>query len=412
MKRIFSLLCVILTVFLLGSFCANAITVDYSLATEQQSPTAEYFERERISIHKNNIILNYFIQESGHPKDVSGLYYPDYYGGSFITEDGDLEVMLTNKDGEKQINRIVNDIKYSYCQHSYASLVGMINTIRDRINKYKKSEIGYSRDYTSATLEDKNNIIVVAFKNLNPDKEKWFRQYIANVDYILFQNVLCDNQNTSLYSGQGIQHFPISNNMVYTVNSSSAFRFRHYTNAGWKYGFITCGHGFAVNNKVYDTNYANIIPIIEQGISEIGTVKNVKCYGNMDAALVEMNDIYDYSNTINNSPYTLTSTNDDLCHPVCNQYVYFYGRNHSADFGQVVSTSYSGEWEGISFYDLVKTTNSLSFGDSGGLLCTTQTNYSSDLVGVAKGIETTNNNVYSVFTKAYNIINTWFLWRY
>ena len=51
MKRIFSLLCVILTVFLLGSFCANAITVDYSLATEQQSPTAEYFERERISIH-------------------------------------------------------------------------------------------------------------------------------------------------------------------------------------------------------------------------------------------------------------------------------------------------------------------------------------------------------------------------
>ena len=53
-------------------------------------------EKELESLKANTKLLNYFY-ELAPDEDYDGKYFPDYYGGSYIRDDGSLVIMLKDE---------------------------------------------------------------------------------------------------------------------------------------------------------------------------------------------------------------------------------------------------------------------------------------------------------------------------
>lgn len=389
----------ILSIFLVLVFTTFGVSLSNIGAETSNISLKEFVENENDSIKMNDKLLSYFSKNYGNNSRSLGqdIEYPNYYGGSFIDDDGNLNVMLTkNIKLDDNIEKVLSNVSKIECKYSYAELsevVDIVTIAMDNVDvkRSKGSEKSYYQDIMGSALNDEENVVEVYIKNLNDEKTEWFKNNVCDSDCILLKSSTSNATEEANTSGQ-----KLSND---SYSFSGAFRVKRTNDSGLHYGFITCGHGNSVGSTIY--GYDN---------KKIGTVKLHKYGGAYDMSYVEMSSKDNFSNTITGSPYTLKSTNDDISTPVVGQGAYIFATHNKNVGGKVTSTKVSFKYNNVTFSNMIGANYSSQSGDSGGLITSTpsSTNSTCKPLGVHKG----TFEKYKVFTSAMNVINYWHLVRY
>ncbi len=383
----------ILSVGILVIICAICLNNCFAVEHDLEDSTDNIYQKQIIAVKKNTELINSFIDYNKMSTANYEYNYPNNYGGSYINDDNNLVIKLTenNAVSRKIVTDVIDNVIVEKCEYSYGELLAASNTIMEKLGNYN-NDLKYENfctDVKGCAIDDEYNIIKVYIDNLDESKILWFKNKIDDSSYISFEEFEGSINEEVLYSGQG---FKIPSSLF-----SSAFRVIRTIDTGRQYGFLTCAHGLNVGDVVRS----------DSG-DAIGTVRLRKYEGAYDISYVQLYNKSGYSNTIVNSPYTLNATNDDLCHPVKNQLVYFYSRYDYDVFGKITSTNVSFNYNGKSFSGLIGANYPSRGGDSGGLVCTVPNNQSSNPVGIHKG----TFGEYKVFTSAVKAINLWYLNRY
>lgn len=387
------------TALIIGS----AVILSTVLIISASASNAENLEEKQYEAAKTNTRLLASFEYSNSLKAKSifgssneGAYYPEYYGGSYVDDNGDLTILLTenNQNIQNTVKNIADDnrIKFKNSKYSYAELTRLSDTISNKVQENLNNKVRSKNildDVEGTALIDDKNIIKVFIKDINDQKIKEFKENVVDSDALVFMNSSEENVDDAGYqlSGQKISTSSGS-------GLSSAFRVRRATDNGFEYGFLTCGHGNKLRDSVYD-NSGNLL----------GTVDLRKCSGNIDTSYVMLSSGSTFSNSISTTPYTLTTTNDGIVRPTSGLYVYLYGAKTHGSSGKVESTNVTFSADSVSFNGFIGSSYARESGDSGGLICcsSSSSNYTKNPVGVHKG----RFAGYSVFTNACNIINYW-----
>lgn len=387
----------ILSACILMIICTLCLSDCFAVEYDSESSIEDIYQKQIIAVKKNTELLNSFIDYDNNSTVDYEYNYPDNYGGSYINDDNNLVIKLTenNPVSRKIVTDVIDNVIVEKCEYSYGKLSAASNTIMEKLDNYNYGlkYDDYSKDVKGCAIDDEYNIIKVYIDNLDESKILWFKNKIDNSSYISFEEFEGSINEEVLYSGQGFKLPVQGGNYLF----SSAFRVIRTIDTGRQYGFITCAHGLNVGDIVRN----------DSG-DAIGTVRLRKYEGAYDISYVQLYSKSGYSNTIFNSPYTLNNTNDDLCRPVKNQLVYFYSRYDYDVFGKITSTNVSFNYNGRTFSGLIGANYPSREGDSGGLICTVPNNQSCNPVGIHKGVF----GEYKVFTSAANAINLWYLNRY
>ncbi len=382
MKTFKKIVCIFLTMMISILSCVNV-----SAYSKDESINITRKEKELLSLKENTKLLNYFYEQK--PDDeYDGKYFPDYYGGSYIENDGSLVIMIKDNQGKDIISNIIDSASFVSCNYSYSEIVKTLNFINKKIKELKNDP--YSKYFSGLVLNDKENTLTVYIKELSFEKERWFKEKVSNKAFLRFASIQIEPQDHINYSGQGIETDT-------GILLSGAFRVKRSTVTGMKYGFITCGHGNSLFQNIKGAD----------GIT-IGSVQLRQYSGSIDASYVQMSNSTYFSNNIHGSPYTLNNENDDLYYPTVGQGVWIHARMHLNDAGLIQSTNVSYSINGSTFSGLYGANYPCTNGDSGGLICSSAVNQSCNPTGVHKGIY----NGMSIFTSAVKIVNNWYFMRY
>lgn len=432
MKKINKITLKVLSIITVISLPFYMLPISHSAQEIDNNKNEIHFYNQNEGTKQNNNILNYFqdsIVKSRVAYDTNNieLSYPEYYGGSYLNDDGKLVILLKNND--ISIQRTLksvsnnNNLIFESANYSYAELTQYILDIL----KYQESKLStqnsvktydIAEDIIDCTLDDKNNKIIVGIRNLNDNKIKLFKKNVIDSDAIEFTNKLYKNSYVSnknsllinpitetnistLSTNYGVRpgmSIIASNTSIYSVG----FPVRRGDPVnGYQYGFLTAGHFMEEGYSIITTNYGEVV----------GTVESVAFGGKYDVSFVELNDGYTCSNNIYQTPYSLVTSNLDIDHPVVGKVVYKYGCKGYTS-GTILSTNYA--FQGIvSHYGLVKSSYASQEGDSGGLIASSSPDspYTKIQEGIHAGnvLDNNGNVEASYYCSASNIVNLWYL---
>ncbi|MDD6988470.1 hypothetical protein [Ruminococcus sp.] len=431
-KFLFKSLSVALSIVFL--FCSILLVyANDNRPNEEKDLQAVQFE----STQQNNNILNYFennIIKSRQNYDRINieLSYPDYYGGSYLDENGELIILL--KNGNENIRNnlktvsLNEELQFEQADFSYAELTEIINFIMSyQENNYdnnSKGEYNIAKDIVDCTLDDKNNKIIVGIRNLTSDKIDVFKNQILDSSAIEFvertytpksfgqNNYSSNNSNidtTAIVNNArslvtvrpGMELF-MSNkngNMTYSLGIPM---YRTIT-SGKQYGFVTAGHELAVNDFFTDLSTS----------TRVGTVKLNRVGGKYDVSFVALESGVTCSDNIKDTPYSLYPSNEELTKPVNGKLVYAYGAKTYTS-GKITTTNYSYYNEKLktSFSGMIGANYFSKPGDSGGLVASSGSdNYTKIQEGITCGGQYDNNDnlVGTYYCSVGNIVNLWYL---
>lgn len=401
-------------------------------------------KQQEVSIDQNNNILNYFrdtikLSRTNYDPLNMELSYPDYYGGSYLDENGKLNILLTNNNEytKKQLRDVAqnDELTFVTASYSYAELTEMINTIISYQDDYynrilNDNSYDIARDIVECTLDDMNNRIIVGIKELTETKIKEFNNKVLNSNAIQFENSICtpmlnseiskeakevsyQKLDSSIFTESVERSFTVKPGMQIFCNNgynySAGFPVYRTITSGKQYGFLTAGHLMEVGDIIYNPN--------DFDQDAIGTVRLNRVGGKYDVSFVSLNSGTVCSNNIANTTHYLCPSNYELDYPVSGKTVSLYGfRSYTS--GKIRSTNYSfHNGDNTSFTGMVATDYDSMPGDSGGLvasICTgseSGVNYTKMQEGIHCGYRKLDNNsiVGAYYCSAVNIVNLWYL---
>ena len=310
---------------------------------------------------------------------VAEQIYPDFFGGSYITNDGNL-VILYKGDSLNCVRKIKaiedNDIiKYKSCDYSYQELLDVMYEIRQC---YKMAPASLQNNLCGFGILDDKNVIEIDLIHMDEASINQFKQLYDHPSLVFVESGRFIDEYT-LYAGGVLTVEPASGRF-----GSYAFRARE-TSGQKRVGMVTGGHVRAVGEYAY---------IGDNIVGEC--VKSIYA-GSVDAAFVVVDDTeHELSNYIA-STYNELSTQTSL--PGVGTYINKRGGATGSTGGYIKSTNFELTRKGVTFTNLTAAEYDSANGDSGGIIYTyissTETRYT---VGIHKG-ETDITNL-KVFTKA------------
>lgn len=323
--------------------------------------------------------------------------FPEYYGGAFVNENGDLVVckVSENEDSEKEIVEMTNNpkiitrtVKYSY--NDLYTVYSEISQAMSDFNEGKRSEKILGDIKCTKTCET-DNTVIVEIEGLNDDKVKEFKELFPEADCVSFANwVGYTTFATAWKPGSG----------VYTSSGARASTgypvYFTDTDGLQKKGFITAGHAYSANASVYKSSTIN-------NTNKLGVCKASQLSGNVDAALIKItNSNYTMSSTTMYNGYTLSTTAYTI--PAEGSTVLKEGSTTQNQSGMVMSTNSSIAVNGLTLSNMIETTAYGLPGDSGGpFYCYTGSSY--NIVGSLSCATFTTNNPdlysYATFKRTY-----------
>ncbi len=272
--------------------------------------------------------------------------YPDYYGGAYINNDGNLVVNLVdnsngnNQDIEKRIGTdafIPKSCKYSY---------KMLTRIMDSLNTYKHQNLKnpICNNFNSYSLLDDQNIIVVYLDNYNQEQIDAFKQQVLDSPAIEFKKAESKfSSEISVNPGSKIHHFDKYGSVGYRAKLNGEI------------GFVTAGHLVDVNGMIDDNDYYYAI------------CRAHKQSGSVDASFCEITDSsYTPTNTLNGTSNTLSTT---ISEPGVGTVINKIGYSGGQTSGTILSTNASATDEyGVTYTNLTSADYTSAAGDSGGII--------------------------------------------
>ncbi|HAP94613.1 MULTISPECIES: hypothetical protein [Epilithonimonas] len=322
----------------------------------------------------------------------TNISYPDYYGGSFISDKGILTIYISGKfsTGKKEILKIIDEdkVKFKPAKFSYRYLTELMDELNLwAITKENPSLLNFISTFG---VMDEFNTIEVNVLGLDEYKKTLLEKSIFGKEGIKFTNASGRVKlETMIYPGCAVDR---TSSMV----TAGSVGFKAKRNSDGKIGFVTAGHAISVGETAY------------YGGAAVGTCANSKQSGTVDAAFVVLNNIS--TDEVSN---TLCSTVDNLSLsttlPGVGTVVNKRGRQTGATSGKILSTNISIISATGETIDNMSTADYNSDeGDSGG---TVYTYISSTGARPTAGIHMGAIGTTRYFTKATNILSTFGLSR-
>ena len=171
-------------------------------SSEQDSLLQERLTTQEKNVKKNNNLLHQMRQSIIHTNpaidaDTLERYYPDYYGGSYLNDNGQLVILVTD-DTEETKQKICSfagsdDIILEHARFSYAQLETIQSDIMQQKSRLSAQNNNpalrqLADDIVACHLNERYNHITVDIKHLNDDKVQLFKQAISDSDALVFEN--------------------------------------------------------------------------------------------------------------------------------------------------------------------------------------------------------------------------------
>lgn len=330
----------------------------------------------------------------------SSTDFPEYYGGCYINEEGNLVVLIKEEKHEyaqRFLTRsLSSSIKYETCQYSYNELQQVVDEIR------QKASAGNEFLFNNVSLygiSEKENSVEVGLLNNTPSVIQEFKKQICDSKTIKF----CNSGKLILDSGIDCASEIKTHRDGKVHGASVGYRAK---DKDGNIGIVTAGH-FIKKDEIL--NDANDIPI--------GKCLYSKDENYIDAAFCSIT-TKDYVPT-NRILYmedvdkdTLSTT---LAQPPAGSYVNMVGKSSKRSSGTIYNASYDvlNASQQTILKDVILARYSSDDGDSGGIVYAltkaTNTRYT---VGINLGRITIDGTVYGGCIKAYLINQTFGLARY
>ncbi len=366
------------------------------------------------------------------------------YGGSYIDDDGYLNIMLTGN--QEECNKIIFDmfaydnpcteiVKYSYKEimaekdkidSSMEAYITEVNS--GKMNAETQSLIN---SIQTVSYDDINNQIVVSLCNntdsaaiaMQSDESQYhtnmndqidtFKEKISDSDIISFDIVNDEIEMTATEWRPGRGIF-VAKTSTTLSGCSTGYRAKYKYNGTTYSGFVTCAHGNSTGKNVYLSTTAT-------SANKIGTILNrsLTNNSNVDVAFIKMASGYTNSNAIyytSSQPgvtrqgTVLDGTQTTVTVGLA---VFKSGVTTYLTSGKVTSTNTSGyvNVDGTKYLikDMFATGSISSSGDSGGVTYIINSGAAS---GKAVGTVEAGNSSTSLFVKASNIKSTFGAYSY
>lgn len=349
--------------FSMSTYAAEDENIEVSV---QESAAAVYDE-----------LMNSFPQSRATGEKI----YPDYYGGSYINENEQLIVYVTDLSFAPLVASAENNdtVIYQVCEYSYNEL----NNVMDTINEYKcaNSDSYVADNFNSYALLDAQNRVEVRLDEYSEEKIQEFKDNVLDSDMIVFVEANGSIEDlVNLNAGCQINDGTYAGSMGYRVRRNGVD------------GIVTAGHVIGANKTLYygATNTA------------IGTC-NVSFSGNgtYDAAFCRItNSSYTPTNTLWGTSNTLSTT---ISEPGVGTYVNKIGYASGQTGGNITSTNATmTNTSGVTRTNMVEVKCYATNGDSGGIfysyVSSTNTRYT-------LGVLSAGDGTYTYYSKA-NVINS------
>ena len=172
--------------------------------------------------------------------NVDEPVYPDYYGGTYVNDDGDLVVLITEDDyttrASHEIQTIITEenVLFVTCKNSYNRLQQVV----DSISTLMKGGAEFASNIGMYGIDVINNYVLVYLLDDSEDKKK---EFIEKFDNDLIQIGWCSpiEEHQSVDCGETIFD-----------NGIGSIGYRAVDSEGNK-GIVTAGHCFSVGDAVY-----------------------------------------------------------------------------------------------------------------------------------------------------------------
>lgn len=193
----------------------------------------EYLENENEAVLNNEMITEYvdeYKEETGE--------YPEYYAGTYVNDDGNLVVCVTDDSSEitenmmdvadnediiiQEVETNINDIMDLYdsigdiYEEAYEEYVDNeeINAVTDEDEEYAEMLDSMTGYY----VDEENNNIVIELKDLDTQKEEAFKELFSDDSCIVFEEGEQVTETTGWRPGR----------KIYTPSSSMSTGYRAY----------------------------------------------------------------------------------------------------------------------------------------------------------------------------------------
>lgn len=239
--------------------------------------------------------------------------YPDYYGGSYINDDGQLVVYVTDDTQRPAALSDNVNVIYEPCAYSYNEL----RSVMDILNDYKFShpDDAIANNFNEFGLYDSENRVIVKLDDLSDESIKEFKENV------------CDSGVIEFEQGSGPVQTEVDVNAGDKITSSDGGASVGYrVKRNGVVGFVTAGHAAtSVNQSIKYNN------------TTFASCKVTQQKGNADAAFCEItNSSYSPTNTLSGTSNTLSTT---ISEPGVGTVINKIGMKTGHTSGKILSTN-------------------------------------------------------------------------
>jgi len=338
------------------------ITFNFSTIAAEDNSFENILKNQENSIKEYNKLMEKLEKENGEKKEK-----PEYFGGCYIDNDGELVVLLIDdtKENIKMIKETTDNekIRIKKVKYSYNEIYDTI----DLINKSYRTIIDNGIEIISVKDDVINNKIIVGIKNLSAESEKKFRKLFKGNIFEFVEDEIVQDEATDIDGGHEIKSGSNYSTVGFCATREKYLGYGQYETIE---GFVSTAHGLTtVGANVYYVDYSTS--------SRIGQVELSVLASNCDAAFVETN-----SNAILTDDVTYTDIDSVhmSCLPVGTYVTAHCMVNQGINTGKILSQSASDTFPSGWAYDLVEADYSADPGDSGSPIM-----YGKQLLGIHKG---------------------------
>lgn len=331
MKKFLSLL---LSVILVGSFAVSASAAENVVVDEsvQENAVAAYDE----------LMASFSVTHSNSGEKI----YPDYYGGSYINNAGQLVVYVTNDAQRPAVLSDNADVLYEICAYSYNELLYVMDTLNDY--KFEHSNDAIACNFNEFGLFDSENRVIVKLDDLSDASIREFKENVCNSNAIEFeQGDGPVEAEVDVDAGTQISYSDGSASVGYRVKRNGVV------------GFVTAGH--AADSVGKSIRYGGSTGTI------FASCRATQQKGNADAAFCAItNSSYVPTNTLSGTSNTLSTT---ISEPGVGTVINKIGMKTGHTSGKVLSTNATVTFtSGATISNLTSASYESAPGDSGGVV--------------------------------------------
>ena len=218
------------------------------------------------------------------------LEYKDYYGGSYINEDGILVIQETNatsQEIEDLKDAVDVDVVIEAVDKSYQELVDVNERAGDQLEEYmeeKKSRNVADKELealinniTEISIDTEKNANVVYLQEVTEEAKEQYKKYFGEQDVVFEEGELAQAA-TAIKQGRAIYRYDSAASMIYRCSVGPRVEYTKKDGSVTK-GFLSAAHGFMSGDAVYlDAGCTN----------KIGKVVKRTKSGSVDACLIKI----------------------------------------------------------------------------------------------------------------------------